>query len=153
MHQEIRTRAESKGYTEAAGNLLILSCGAQETALISSALGGANAADSIVSVLTICTVPEPERAVTGLVNDVLKPGGTLVFYEHVLSPREDVAWWQRLWTPLWSRGFDGCKLDRPSHLWIERMDVWAEGKIWGNEGEPEEHLFWHRIGRFVKKSA
>ena len=88
-----------------------------------------------------------------LVEDVLKPGGTLLMYEHVLSHHEDVAWWQRFWTPMWSRGCDGCRLDRPSHLWIERMDGWAEGKVWGLEDEPEEHLFWHRIGRFVKKST
>ena len=152
MHAGIRERAASKGYTEEAGTLVLLSCGAEETALISSALGGQHAVDTIVAILTICTIPEPERALKGLVGDVLKSGGTLVFYEHVLSPRADVAWWQRFWTPMWSRAFDGCRLDRPTHVWIQKMDVWAERGTWGNEGEPEEHLFRHQTGKFVKKS-
>ena len=153
MHGEIRARAESKGYTEAAGNFAILPYGAEETALISSALGGVPRADSLVSVLTLSTMPNSERVLAGLVGDVLNPGGALIFLEHALSPHEDVAWWQRFWAPIWSLGFDGCRMDRPSHLWVERMDVWAEGKIWGNEGEPEDRLIWHRIGRFVKKNT
>ncbi|KAI0357105.1 hypothetical protein OH77DRAFT_1588519 [Trametes cingulata] len=108
-------------------------------------LGSQHTVDTLVSVLTICSIPEPERTVNALVNDVLKPGGTLLFYEHVLSDRPDVAWWQRFWTPLWSRVFDGCRLDRPTHLWIEKMDVWAEKRIWGREGEQEGQLVGHPV--------
>lgn len=85
----------------------------------------------------------------------------MLFYEHVLSPREDVAWWQRFWAPLWSVPFDGCRLDRPSHLFAERMmatassgdqvSMWSRQELWGKDGEPEENLFWHRVGRFVKR--
>ncbi|KAL1942231.1 hypothetical protein VTO73DRAFT_6295 [Trametes versicolor] len=152
MHDELRALAATKGFTEAAGNLLLLPYGAEETSLITSALGGARSVDTLVFILTICSIPEPERTLTGLVRDVLKPGGSLLFYEHVLSPRADVAWWQRFWTPLWKRAFDGCCLDRPTHVWVEKMDAWKEGSVWGKEGEEEEHLFWHRVGRFVKKA-
>ncbi|KAL1942232.1 hypothetical protein VTO73DRAFT_6296 [Trametes versicolor] len=154
MHEELRALAATKGFTEAAGNLLLLPYGAEDTALITSALGGTGVADTLVCILTICSIPDPERTLAALVSDVLKPGGLLLFYEHVLSPRADVAWWQRLWTPLWRRAFDGCCLDRPTHVWVERMGVWKEGRVWGNEGEgeKEEQLFWHRIGRFVKKA-
>ncbi|KAI0357104.1 hypothetical protein OH77DRAFT_1422606 [Trametes cingulata] len=152
MHEEIRALAATKGFTEAAGTLQILSYGAEDVALINSALGGPHTVDTLVSVLTICSIPEPERTVNALVNDVLKPGGTLLFYEHVLSDRPDVAWWQRFWTPLWSRVFDGCRLDRPTHLWIEKMDVWADKRIWRREGEQEGQLVGHRVGRFVKKA-
>lgn len=82
-----------------------------------------------------------------------------MFYEHVLSPKKEVEWWQRLWAPLWSVVFDGCRLDRPTHLLVERMgvvgnvvkgeEVWQEGNVWGIEGE-EDNLFWHQVGRFVK---
>ncbi|OJT06774.1 Methyltransferase-like protein 7B [Trametes pubescens] len=155
MHDELRALAATKGFTEAAGNLLLLPYGAEDTALITSALGGAHSADTLVCITTICSVPEPERTLAALVRDVLKPGGALLFYEHVLSPRADVAWWQRFWTPVWRRAFDGCCLDRPTHVWVERMPgVWKEGRVWGNEGEgeEEEQLFWHRVGHFVKKA-
>ncbi|KAI0631671.1 S-adenosyl-L-methionine-dependent methyltransferase [Trametes polyzona] len=152
MHPEIRAVAAQKGFTEAAGTLQILPYGAEQTALITSALGGRHTADTVVSILTICSIPEPERAVRGLAEDVLKPGGVLLMYEHVLSPRPDVAWWQRFWTPLWKQAFDGCRLDRPTHLWIRDAGVWEESRLWGKEGEDEENLFWHQVGRFVKKA-
>ncbi|TBU27139.1 hypothetical protein BD311DRAFT_724863 [Dichomitus squalens] len=151
MHPEIRITAAKKGFTEEAGTLLILPYGAEQISLIASALGGAHAVDTLVSILSLCSIPDPEQTLRRLVNDALKPGGTLLFYEHVLSPREDVARWQRFWAPVWVYIMDGCRIDRPTHVWIEKIDAWAEGSVWGKEGEPEEHLFWHRVGRYVKK--
>ena len=151
MHPEIRSRAATRGFSEASGNCLILPYGAEETALITSALGGLHQVDTLISVLTICSIPDPERSLAALVDEVLKPGGTFVFYEHVLSHRDDVAWWQQFWTPIWKVAFDGCRLDRPTDIWVQEMDVWKEASVWGKEGEEEEHLFWHRVGRFVKK--
>lgn len=150
MHAEIRKRANAKGFTESDNSLLIISCGTEDTALILSAIGQPNSVDTIVSILTLCTVESPEQSLTSLVRYFLKPGGTFVFYEHVLSHRHDVAWWQRFWTPIWMLAFDGCRLDRPTHLWIERMDDWKIKELKGKAGEPEEHLFWHQIGKFVK---
>ncbi|KAH9939645.1 uncharacterized protein BXZ73DRAFT_88877 [Epithele typhae] len=152
MHAEIRRLAASAGFAEEDGTLLILPYGAGDTALITSALGGERTAGTLVAVLSLCSVPEPERALAGLVRDVLRPGGTFVFYEHVLSPREDVGWWQKAWTPIWSAAFDGCCLDRPTHVWVAAMDTWAEASVWGKPDDPEENLWWHRIGRFVKKA-
>ena len=158
MHPEIRARAASQGFTEEAGTLVVLPYGAEETALIVSALGGAPAADTLVAILTLCTIPQPEAALAGLVGQVLKPGGTLVFYEHVLSPREDVAWWQRFWAPVWRVPFDGCRLDQPTHLWLAEAgddgkgeSLWVLQETWNREGEPEDTLFWHQAGRFVKR--
>lgn len=152
MHDEIRKMAKGAGYSEEAGTLVILPYGAEQTDLINSALGGSNAIDTLISVLVICTIPSPENSVHKLVDDVLRPKGQFLFYEHVLSPRDDVAWWQRFWTPIWSRAFDGCRLDRPTHLWIDSMDVWDVRDIWGKADEEIENLFWHRAGRFVKKA-
>ncbi|KAH7922429.1 hypothetical protein BV22DRAFT_658399 [Leucogyrophana mollusca] len=152
MHEELRRVAQAAGYTESSGSLLILSCGAEDIAAILTALGDLHTVDTIISILTICSIPSPETTLKALVNEVLKPGGQFLFYEHVLSPRPDVAWWQRLWTPLWLVALDGCRLDRPAHLWVEAIGGWSEMSLWGKEGEDEENLFWHQAGRFVKAS-
>ncbi|KAG6887095.1 hypothetical protein C0992_000775 [Termitomyces sp. T32_za158] len=162
MHAHIRANASKAGFVESDGSLAILSCGAEDTQAILTQLSGQpHPVDTIVSILTLCSVPSPERTLNALVRDVLKPGGKLLFYEHVLSPREDVAWWQRFWAPLWSVPFDGCRMDRPSHLFAEqlmaiarngdRVSMWSHQDLWGKDGEPEENLFWHRVGRFVKR--
>lgn len=168
MHPQIRGEASAAGFHEADGTLVVLACGAEDTRAILTALAPPTspadqspAIDTIVSVLTLCSVPEPQRTIAGLVRAVLKPGGQLLMYEHVLSRRADVAWWQRFWTPLWAVGFDGCRLDRPTDITVSDVKVanaegkeesaWREVKTWGKEGEEEENLFFHSAGRFVKR--
>ncbi|KAF9807771.1 hypothetical protein IEO21_08047 [Rhodonia placenta] len=150
MHDEIRKRATAAGFTESAGTLLILPYGAEDIASIVSALGAPHSVDTLISILSLCSIPSPEEALSNLVDLVLRPGGQLLFFEHVLSPRDDVAWWQRFWTPIWKNAFDGCCLDRPTHVFIRKMGFWSKGEVWGIEEENEEQLFCHRIGKFVK---
>jgi hypothetical protein len=54
---------------------------------------------------------------------VLRPGGTLHFVEHGLSPRPSVARWQDRLTPLWRRLFGGCHLNRPIDNLIEKSGL------------------------------
>lgn len=56
MHPEIYKTAEAAGFTEADGSLLVLGCGAEETAAILAALGEPHSIDTIVSVLTLCSI-------------------------------------------------------------------------------------------------
>ena len=162
MHPHIRRAAEGVGFTEGDGTLVIISCGAEDTPSILRALGATQPpVDTMVSILTLCSVPSPERTIRNIVRDVLKPGGQFLFYEHVLSHRQDVAWWQRAWAPLWAIPFGGCRLDRPVHSWIDGLTLpedngveasaWSERELWGKEGENEENIFWHQVGRFVKR--
>jgi hypothetical protein len=84
-------------------------------------------------------------------------------FEHVLNPREDVQWWQRVWAPIWAVLFDGCRMDRDTDVILKSLELesgndnniqenaWKEWKTWGKEGESEECLFWHCSGRFIKK--
>ncbi|KAJ3781573.1 hypothetical protein GGU10DRAFT_106047 [Lentinula aff. detonsa] len=164
MHPELRRAAAAAGYLESDGTLIILGCGAEEVATILESLDSTiPAVDTITSVMSMCSIPSAEEALHGLVRRILKPGGQLLFYEHVLSPRKDVAWWQRLWAPLWQIFYDGCRLDCPTDIWIdeitdvdehgEKMSVWSERKLWGVPGETEETVFHHVLGKFVKRGG
>ncbi len=76
--------------------------------------------DAVVSTLVLCSVPD--QAVTlGEIRRVLRPGGALVFLEHVAA--EDAPSrlrWQRRIEPLWSRVAGGCHLTRDTRAAIER---------------------------------
>lgn len=67
--------------------------------------------DAAICTFTLCTVPDPRRAL-GEVHRVLRPGGRLHFLEHGVAPDESVARWQRRLDPWQVRLADGCHLTR-----------------------------------------
>lgn len=67
--------------------------------------------DTAVSTLVLCTVPDPAAALAELAR-VLKPGGGLLFIEHVRAKDPGLARWQdRLERP-WRFLADGCHCNR-----------------------------------------
>lgn len=67
--------------------------------------------DTVVMTFTLCSIPDPGRALREM-RRVLKPQGVLLFAEHGLAPETGVQRWQRRLTPLWRRIGGGCHLDR-----------------------------------------
>jgi len=67
--------------------------------------------DTAVVTLVLCTVPDPGAAIAEIVR-VLRPGGQLLFIEHVRAEKPSLARWQdRLERP-WRFLADGCHCNR-----------------------------------------
>jgi ubiquinone/menaquinone biosynthesis C-methylase UbiE len=67
--------------------------------------------DTVVSTLVLCTVDEPQRAIDEIAR-VLRPGGKLLFLEHVRAETPRLARWQdRLHRP-WHAFAAGCNANR-----------------------------------------
>jgi ubiquinone/menaquinone biosynthesis C-methylase UbiE len=74
--------------------------------------------DTAVFTLVLCTVPDPRAALVEAAR-VLKPGGKLLFVEHVRADDPALARWQdRLETP-WRFLGDGCHCNRDTVATIE----------------------------------
>jgi ubiquinone/menaquinone biosynthesis C-methylase UbiE len=75
--------------------------------------------DAALCTFTLCTVPDPARALSELLR-VLKPKGTVHFLEHGLSPDPGVAKWQHRFEPFQRRVADGCHLTRDASTLVEQ---------------------------------
>jgi ubiquinone/menaquinone biosynthesis C-methylase UbiE len=67
--------------------------------------------DAAVTSLVLCSVADEVAALKEILR-VLRPGGELRFYEHVLANDARLARFQRVANPIWSHFAGGCKLTR-----------------------------------------
>jgi len=74
--------------------------------------------DAAVAVLVLCSVPDQPAALAE-VHRVVKPGGELRFYEHVIGTSRRLATLQRALAPGLAKAFGGCRADRDTGAAIE----------------------------------
>jgi SAM-dependent methyltransferase len=73
--------------------------------------------DTAVVTLVLCTIPYPEAAIGELAR-VLKPGGRLLFIEHVRADDADRARWQDRLEKPWRFMADGCYCNRDTEAML-----------------------------------
>jgi ubiquinone/menaquinone biosynthesis C-methylase UbiE len=67
--------------------------------------------DVVVATLVLCSVGDVAR-VLAETRRVLRPGGRLIFFEHVVAPDASRRAWQRRVEPVWRRIAGNCHLTR-----------------------------------------
>jgi SAM-dependent methyltransferase len=72
---------------------------------------GDDSFDTAIATLVFCTIPEPAAALDELAR-VLRPGGQLLFVEHVRSRHLRLAAWQDRLEKPWQFLGDGCHCNR-----------------------------------------
>jgi ubiquinone/menaquinone biosynthesis C-methylase UbiE len=81
--------------------------------------------DTAVFTLVLCTVPDP-RAALEEVARVLKPGGRMLFLEHVRAESPGLARWQDRLEKPWRFVGDGCHCNRDTVATIETSPLRLE---------------------------
>lgn len=81
--------------------------------------------DTIVSTLVLCSVPSPQQTLREL-NRLLRPGGQLLFLEHVIATDSRTVHWQRCCEPLWRCCCGNCHLTRDTVRSIEASGMIIE---------------------------
>lgn len=67
--------------------------------------------DTVVACLVFCTIPQAEAAAREMYR-VLKPGGRVVFFEHIRAAEAHLVKWQNRLNSLWNVIGCGCNLNR-----------------------------------------
>ena len=75
--------------------------------------------DTVVFGLVLCTIPDPDRALAEA-RRVLRPGGTLRFYEHVRATDPEIARSQDRYERPWKWFGRGCHPNRDTPAAIDR---------------------------------
>ena len=75
--------------------------------------------DTVVSTMVLCTVPHPEAALDEI-RRVLRPGGRLLFCEHVRSDSNRRSRWQERLAGPWKAFADGCRCNQETLGLIQR---------------------------------
>ncbi len=81
--------------------------------------------DTAVLTLVLCTVPDPAAALAE-VSRVLRPGGRMLFVEHVRSDDPGLARWQDRLEKPWRFLGDGCHPNRDTVATIEASPLTME---------------------------
>lgn len=67
--------------------------------------------DTVVTTLVLCMVKDMD-GVLSEIRRVIKPGGTFLFYEHVIAQSQHTRVLQNILNPLWKLTTTGCHLNR-----------------------------------------
>jgi ubiquinone/menaquinone biosynthesis C-methylase UbiE len=106
MLKQLRAKAVGRGGVE------VLGASAQELPFADDSF------DTAVFTLVLCTVPDPAAALRETAR-VLKPGGKLLFIEHVRAGETGLAGWQDRLEKPWRFLADGCYCNRDTVATIE----------------------------------
>ena len=82
--------------------------------------------DVVVSSLVLCSVADQSVALAEVIR-VLRPGGLLLFYEHVRSAHRVLGAVEDLVTPLWSRVAGGCHPNRDTVAVVAGAGLTVQG--------------------------
>lgn len=70
-----------------------------------------NTADTVVVTYSLCTIPDPVKAL-GEMTRILKPDGKILFSEHGKAPDAKIHNWQNKIDPIWGKIAGGCHSGR-----------------------------------------
>ncbi|KEF61721.1 uncharacterized protein A1O9_03291 [Exophiala aquamarina CBS 119918] len=125
----------------------------QKAGLLSStvsALPEQGVFDTVITVKSLCSVPQNQLTATiAVVQALLKPGGQFLFFEHVKNNTDSITGcYVRLLDWIWPALMGGCRLNGKIDQVILGMGGWDERRI-STVGDFQGH----EVFRYVKGTA
>ncbi|KAH9880548.1 hypothetical protein IAQ61_000841 [Plenodomus lingam] len=144
-HASLRQRAEDAGLD---GVYEILPVGIENIAKETIVEKGS--VDAIVSLLCLCSIPEPEKNIKELYS-YLKPGGQWYLYEHVIVKGYwPMQLYQRFVNLIWPHVLGGCQLCRDTERMLREAGEWSKVDLTQPPQEQWHMTVPHIFGSLVK---
>ncbi|KAF3035338.1 hypothetical protein E8E12_006530 [Didymella heteroderae] len=144
-HPGLRSRAKAAGL---GGVYEILPVGIEDIAKETVVKKGS--VDAIVSLLCLCSIPEPENNIKELYS-YLKPGGRWYIYEHVaVKDYWPMQLYQRFVNIFWPHALGGCQLCRNTEQSLRAAGPWSKIDIEQPPAEPWHAVVPHIFGTLTK---
>lgn len=107
--------------------------------------------DCIVTILCLCSIPEPEKNIR-LLYDCLKKGGRWYAYEHVQVERGGVLLWMYQWftSLVWSNVMGSCRICRATGKSLRNAGPWEKIDLAQPPDEPAYQVLPHIFGTLTK---
>ncbi|CCF33727.1 methyltransferase [Colletotrichum higginsianum] len=106
--------------------------------------------DCIVSILCLCSIPEPERNINELYS-YLKKGGRWYLFEHVKATHSwPIRLYQRVVNLVWPRALNGCQLCRSTEKTLRSAGPWHDIDVLQPPSEPWFQVVPHILGTLTK---
>ncbi|KAK1963941.1 methyltransferase domain-containing protein [Colletotrichum sublineola] len=106
--------------------------------------------DCIVSILCLCSIPEPDKNIPELYS-YLKKGGRWYLFEHVQASRSwPIRLYQRFVNLFWPRALNGCQLCRDTEKTLRSAGPWADIDVSQPSDEPWCRVVPHIFGICTK---
>ncbi|KAL1835592.1 hypothetical protein VTJ49DRAFT_6350 [Mycothermus thermophilus] len=108
--------------------------------------------DCIVTIMCLCSIPDPKHNITQLYR-YLKPGGRWYVYEHVRCFHKQglaMRLYQSFLNLIWSRIMGGCEMARDTASYLREAGPWSQVDVHPLEGEPWFYTMPHIIGVLTK---
>ncbi|KAK4224735.1 S-adenosyl-L-methionine-dependent methyltransferase [Podospora fimiseda] len=123
----------------------IVPCGVED--LASSGKVEKESVDSIMTVLCLCSIPEPQKNIKELYT-YLKPGGRWYVYEHVKQGPEAPRWlaiYQSVLNLIWPHFIGGCEMCRDTPKWLKEAGPWGDIDL----SRPEKSVWYETMPNVI----
>ncbi|RPA81210.1 S-adenosyl-L-methionine-dependent methyltransferase [Ascobolus immersus RN42] len=146
MHDELKEAIRGR---ELQDKYEVIGCGLED--VIPKGLVQEGSIDTIILVKVFCSVPEP-KSLAPILYKLLKPGGRILVYEHVVNKKGDVLvkLLQNVYNLTWPWFFAGCDLCRDTETWLIEAGKWESVTLGRVKGEQRWAVIPHLVGELVK---
>ncbi|KAL8643146.1 MAG: hypothetical protein Q9226_008425, partial [Calogaya cf. arnoldii] len=122
LHPQLRENIKKAGLSDI---YTIVPCGIEDVNTLRQHGVDQEAFDTVLSVQCLCSVPSPKETAAALWR-LLKPGGTMIVYEHVKSRDFLSSKVQDLYNIVWPYVLRGCCLNRDTARTVREAGEWAK---------------------------